>query len=422
MQKYTEVSASVNHTSAPSPEKSLSSFLNPSKDAQSAVFPLNNNGENEHFLFASEPSNIGLDTFHLTFSTAFAKFAPHFEATVSNIVNSDGTLPKDPLLLWTDTAGQHVHGGKAFFNTGDYGFTLWPNGGFPNVRIVASAAAFKENNMDLMDEDAFRYTIGRIQSDLADRGLKCSLLQESHFCRLDVTRNLPLEHGCSAYIGAVRTSGSHARRKFLPVVYGEETIDFRLKSLQVTLYDKGKKQEKDASKTCRIIPASRIMRGELRFLETEEITRHFGIDKLRPAYLLRPGGFSEVQEKYRQIMRDTLFEAEKPTREAMFMSDETAKQWDEVKIRVGEIATVGSPKYHRLLAYAMDVGAYGIDGARRFYVENVQKGHTNASKVAYRRFNEDLKQVASIFGAVADETTGLMPDELLNELRSKVLR
>ncbi len=421
MDKYTAASGAVNGSGATSPEKSLRRFLEPQENGRAEVFPLYNNGENGHNLSVSEPSNIGLDTFHLTFSTTFAKIAPRFDAIVSNIANSDGTFEKDPCILWTDTSGQPVYGGKAFFNTENYTFTLWPNGGYPNVKIVASARAFAESNVDLMDEAAARYTIARIQADLEERGLKCSLLHESHFCRLDVSRNLDLEHGCPAYIGMLRTSGSHARRKFLPVVYGDSTIDFRIESLQVSLYDKGKEQEKKASKTCRIIPASKIMRGEVRFLTTEEISRHFGVDKLRPAALLQSGQFSEMQEKYRQVMENTLFEAEKPPQEAILMSNETASQWDEIQCRVAQLAPVGSREYNRLLCYAMNVGAYGIDGARRWYVENVQQGDTEAEKRKRRRFEAELKRVASIFGAVVEESSGLMPDELYNELREKVL-
>jgi hypothetical protein len=420
MQKYNAAPVAVNPSSATAPAKSLKSFLKPQENERAGELPMYNNRQLGQSLSESEASKIGLDTFHLTLSTTFAEISPHFVATVSAKANSDGTFESDPCILWTDTVGRPVYGQKAFINTDDYTLTIQPCGSYTNVLIAASARAFAESNVDLMDEERFRYVTLRIQDELAERGLKCDLFNEAHFHRMDISRNLQLNHGCSAYIGLFRPYSCAGRSKFRPIIHDDSTFDLRSKAVQLSLYDKGKEQAQKASKTRRVIPASNTMRGEVRFMQSKEIGKRFGAVKLRPSALLKSGRFSDLPEIYCGAWESTLFEEERPPREAMLMSNNVAEQWDEIRGRVAEMEPVDSREYERLLICAMNVGAYGIDGARRVFVEGQADSQTEAAKKARWRFEKRLRRVAVIFGAVVDESSGLMRNELWTEIKSKV--
>lgn len=420
MQKYNAASVAVNPSSATAPAKSLKGFLKPQESACAGELPMYNNRQLGQSLSVSERSNIGLDTFHLTLSTTFAEISPHFVAKIFTKANSDGTFESDPCILWTDTTGRPVYGQKAFINTDNYTLTIQPCGSYTNVLIAGSARAFAESNVDLMDEARFRNVIQLIEKELRELGLKCDLSNEAHFHRMDISRNLQLNHGCPAYIGLFRNYSCAGRSKFRAILHDDSTFDLRSKAVQLSLYDKGKEQAQKASKTRRLIPASNVMRGEVRFMQSKEIGKRFGVVKLRPASLLRHGHFADFPEIYCGAWESTLFEEEQPPQETMLMSNNVAEQWDEIRRRVADMEPVDSREYERLLICAMNVGAYGIDGARRVFVESQADSQTEAAKKARWRFEKRLRRVAVIFGAVEDENSGLMRSVLYTEVKGKV--
>jgi hypothetical protein len=163
------------------------------------------------------------------------------------------------------------------------------------------------------------------------------------------------------------------------------------------------------------------MRGEVRFIKTPQIRKQFGVKSLSPAELLSDGGFSEIQARFRSTLEVSLFDTERPPQQPIIMRNDNAFQLREIERRMAQLAPDGSAEYNRLVIYALRIAAYGVDGARAWYVENVQQGETEAAKKARARFEKQLHRVAAIMGAVVEEESGLMPDELYTELREKML-
>jgi hypothetical protein len=192
--------------------------------------------------------------------------------------------------------------------------------------------------------------------------------------------------------------------------------------LEVSIYDKGKEQAEKARTTKKRVPASHTMRGEVRFLKTREIGKQFGVKNLSPAALLDDGGFSEFPALYRRAMETSFFDTERPTQNGIIMNHDNAKQLGEIERRVAQLEQPGTSKYNELVIYALHIAAYGIDGARAWYVENVQEGETEAAKRKRQRFEIKLKRVAVILGGVVEESSGLMHDELYSELQTKMLK
>jgi hypothetical protein len=421
MQKYNAASVAVNPSSATAPVKSLAEVLNPSKSAQSAELPMYNNRQLGRNFSVSEPSNIGLDTFTIVLRVDDCRISPTFPAKVLLGVDGDGALPDAFRILWKDTSGRLVDGVKAILKSTNFNFTIQGNEKDVYVIINASARAFAETNVELMDEARFRYVIQCIENELKEKGLKCNLLKDAYFTRMDISRNVHLEHLCSAYIGAFHTYSRARGAQFLPIFHGDSTLLLKMSKLEVSIYDKGKEQAKKLHPRKKP-PASHTMRGEVRLLEAAQIKKHFRVEKLSPADLLSDGRFPELPNVYRGVLETSLLDTERAPQQAILMSDNNAFQLAEIERRVSQLVDrVGSPKYHRLVVYGLHVAAYGVDGARAWYVENVQKGETEAAKRSRRTFETELRAVAVILGATVEESSGLTHDELYTELKAKML-
>lgn len=422
MLKYTDVSASVNPSPATASANSLKSFLQPQESGTRESLPLYNNRQTRQNLSLSESSNIGLDTFSLTFPVSGCTISPDFVAQIAASTKSDGTFEKDPCVLWKDTTGRSVYGAKAFLNTPNFNLTISPIPVGVYVTINASARAFAENNADTMHEARFRNVIQLIESELFERGLNCNLFYVPHFNRMDISRNVHLEHICPAYISMFRNYSRARGAQFRRVAHDDSTFDLRMRMIEVSIYDKGKEQAEKARTTKKRVPASHTMRGEVRFLKTREVGKQFDVKKLSPAALLDDGGFSEFPSLHRRAMETSFFDTERLSQDAVIMNHDNAKQLGEIERRVAQLAIAGSAEYNRLVVYALHVAAYGVDGARAWYVENVQQGETEAAKRKRQRFEKELHRVAAILGAVVEESSGLMHDELYSELKAKMLK
>ncbi len=421
MQKYSAASVAVNPSLATAPVKSLAEVLNPSKNAQSAELPPYNNRQLGQNLSVSGLSIIGLDTFTIVLRVDDCRISPNFPAEVLLGVKGDGTLDDGFRILWKDTSGELVNGVRAFLKSTNFNFTIKPS--FKDVYVVinASARAFAETNIELMDEARFRYVIQCIENELKEIGFKCNLLKDAYFSRMDISRNVHLDHLCSAYIGTFRNYSRARGAQFLPVVHGDSTINLQMSTLQVSIYDKGKEQAEKAKTSNKKVPASHTMRGEVRFTKVPQIRKQFGVERLSPAELLSDGGFSELPNLYRGVLETSLFDAERPPQPAIIMSNDNAFRLVEIERCVAQLERPGTSQYNELVVYGLHIAAYGIDGARAWYVENVQQGETATAKKARRRFEAKLRRVAAIMGAVVDESSGLMPDELYTELKTKML-
>ncbi len=377
------------------------------------------NTQTGQILSVSGSQSIGVDTIHLTLSSTFATFLPHFKAVVSLIANSDGTMDKNPCVLWTDTAGRPAFGNKAVINTENWQLTIVPCGNYANVLISTSAKAFAENNVETMDADRLRYVIQSIQNELKERGLICNLFNEAHVRRLDVARNANLLHGSNAYVGLFRGYAAYSRLR--PASDGDTYFRLGAAGWQTVIYDKGQEQAEKSATRKRRLPPTNKLRGEIRFLTSKETAKRFDVKKLHPAALLKLERFAQLPEMYRQTMRASMFESERAPRDGMTMNDETVKLWAQVQARIAEMAEPGSAEYYRLVHHAMLTGAGGLDGARRWYQENCAEGDTEAEKRRRRRFNQELKRAGELFGASEAESSGLTRDELYDEMRDALL-
>jgi hypothetical protein len=364
---------------------------------------------------------IGVDTVHLTLSTTFATIRPHFVAGISSNANSDGTYDNDPCILWTDTAGRPVYGTKAVLNTENYQLTIVPCGDHANILIGTSAKAFAENNLDLMDKARFRDVTKRIQDELFERGLECDLFNEAHVRRLDVARNADLQHDSTAYIGLYQGYSCAGRSKLRPSMDGDTYFRLGANGWQAVVYDKGQEQAEKSADRKRRLPATKQVRGEVRFLKSKEVAKRFDVKKVHPAALVESGRFDELPEMYRDTMRASMFQSERAPRDFMAMNDETVKLWAQVQARIAEMTEPGSAEYYRLVHHAMMAGAGGLDGARKWYQENCAQGDTEAETRRRQRFNADLKRAGTLFGASEAESSGFTRDELYNELRDALL-
>ncbi len=377
------------------------------------------NTQSGHSVSALASPLIGVDTVHLTLSSTFATFLPHFKAVVSLVANSDGTMDKNPCVLWTDTEGRPAFGNKAVINTPNWQLTVVPCGNYANVLISTSAKAFAENNVETMDADRLRYVIQSIQNELKERGLICNLFNEAHVRRLDVARNANLLHASNAYVGLFRNYTVHS--KLRPASDGDTYFRLGAAGWQTVIYDKGQEQAEKSATRKRRLPPTNKLRGEIRFLTSKETGKRFDVKKLHLSALLKPERFAQLPEMYRETMRASMFESERAPHDAMSMNNDTAKLWAQVQARVGEMADPGSTEYFRLLCYAMTAGAAGLDGARRWYQENISPDDTEAAKRRRRRFESELKRAGAIFGATETESNGFTRDELYNEMRDALL-
>jgi hypothetical protein len=377
------------------------------------------NTQTRQILSLSGSQSIGVDTVHLTLSAPFAKFLPHFKAVVTLVANSDGTMDKNPCVLWTDTAGRPAFGNKAVINTENWQLTIVPCGDYANILISTSAKAFAENNVETMDADRLHYVIQSIQDELKERGLLCDLFNDAHVRRLDVARNANLLHGSNAYVGLFRGYAAFSRLR--PASDGDTYFRLGAAGWQTVIYDKGQEQAEKSATRKRRLPPTNKLRGEIRFLTSKETAKRFDVKKLRPAALLKPERFAQLPEMYRQTMRASMFESERAPRDGMTMNDETVKLWAQVQARIAEMAEPGSAEYYRLVHHAMLTGAGGLDGARRWYQENCAEGDTEAAKRRRQRFNQELKRAGTLFGASEAESSGLTRDELYDEMRDALL-
>jgi hypothetical protein len=363
---------------------------------------------------------VGVDTVHLTLSTTYAEIEPCFRARVSMSANSDDGDAGSSCILYTDTAGRPVIGDKAVLNTPDWQMTLLPLGNDSNLLIQTSAKAFAENNTELLTRDASIEVFRRIECELCERGLHCDLMNEAHIKRLDIARNVALEHGVPAYVGLFREMASSSRLR--PHSDGDGYFRVGSGGWQVALYDKGQEQAEKASKSRRACPASKVLRGELRFLKSREVASRFDVQKLRPRDLVERERFELLPEMFCDALRHSLLAEDRPPRGHMTMSDETVKLWAEVQARVAQIAKPGTAKYYRLMHHAMLAGAAGPDGARQWFAENFATDGTDSSRRRQQRFNQELKKAGAIFGATEDEPSKVTRDDLYTELKDKLLQ
>ena len=419
MSKYTATPSAGNVSSASAPVKSLAEILKPRGVSQGAELRTYNNTQLGQILSVSDSERIGLDTVHLTLSTTYAAIAPTFKAQISSIANTDGTYDDGPCILWTDTSGRPIYGNKAVINTDNWQLTILPCGDHANVLISTSAKAFAGTNVELMDSAQFRTVVKCIEAELRERGLSCDLMKDAHIRRLDIARNAEMAHGSTAYLGLFRNVPTTPRLR--PSTDGDTYFRLGSAGWQAVIYDKGQEQAEKASKRKRKLPPTNSLRGEMRFLTSREVAKRFEVKKLAPAALLEPARFAQLPVMFRDVMRDSIFQTEKSPREYLSMNDETVKLWAEVQARIADMTEPGSAEYYRMVHHAMMAGAGGFDGARRWYQENCAADDTEAAKRRQRRFNQELKRAAELFGAADEESSGMTRDTLYNELRDAML-
>lgn len=386
---------------------------------ESADLPTSNNRQVGQSVSLFGTQSVGVDTLHITLPTTYAEIDPSFRARVTMSANSDDGDASQACILYTDTSGRPVVGDKAVLNTPDWQMTLVPLGNDANLLIQTSAKAFAENNTELLTRDATLSVLRRIEAELGERGLKCDLMRDAHIKRLDVARNVALEHGVPAYVGLFREMATTARLR--PHHDGDGYFRVGSGGWQVALYDKGQEQAEKASKSRRAMPSSKVLRGELRFLKSREIATRFEVKKLRPRDLVERDRFAQLPEMFRDVLRSTLLAEDKPPRGHMTMSDETVKLWAQVQARVATMAKPGSAKYYRLMHHAMLAGAAGPDGARQWFAENFASDGTASAKRRQQRFNAEVKKAGAIFGGVQDEPSKVTRDDLYTELKEKLL-
>ncbi len=359
-------------------------------------------------------ARIGLDKLCFLLRSSDVTFSPDFPATVEHPVNA-ATGESTELRTLYMAGGREVCGKKAHFNTPNYQLGINHDrarvtGAKDEARVTVqfSAGAFSDSNLEPLDRDRCADVALAVQQHLAEQGAKLDLEHAALF-RLDIARNVRLEHPVACYGPALAAVG--ARKRVRRMDFGGTGFIVGNKRWEIGFYDKGEQMHElgyDRSKC-----PENTLRPELRLMKSVLIRQHLGCDSLRG---LRDA-WPKLKPTYDAFLERDVFRSKSEK------NREASVDWELLAQVVNDSDARREWQHFKSLALpVLMVQDMGVEMAKEFAASRFCGDRSSdAGRRQSSRINVELEQAAFALKMHEQTRDGHRISHLYDELKQRVL-
>ncbi len=354
-------------------------------------------------------SQLGLDKLQLLLPASEVSFRPDFPSEVKTSYNGGtGEHERERDLYWNGE--KFVKGTRACFNTKNFHVDIVPHRENASSLFLVhfSGGAYRDNNLEPMDNEGAVRALCGIQDDLLALGCSADLMK-AQITRMDLARNSVMDLPVPSYSPAFGLI--QCRQRVNMVQHGPTGFYAGNKQWETGFYDKGAEMLDKGFELAEC--PENTLRAEMRYLKSATVRAATGCEtpkdlrknwqNLAPAYkasLERDVFKAKVEANLdRNIAIDTLFE--------MVRRSGAKRQ---------------SAAFHKQLGMMQLVMLVGAEEATRRVAEEFgYDASTESDAKQIARLRKDYNGASLSLKAHAGTATGALVKDLYRELKERVL-
>jgi hypothetical protein len=352
---------------------------------------------------------LGLDKLQFLIPTGEMRFSSDFSATVSTAFDAATGEAKRERTLWR-SGDREFSGLKAYLNTDNLHLSIEgaKDGADSICKLHFSAGAYADNNLFPLDLERTLHAARNAREELLSLGVEVDL-DTAMITRLDVARNVTLDHPVASYSPCFNALGT--RKRVDKADFGGTGFLMSNKTWEIGFYDKGAEMAEKGHAPGECPPNT--LRPELRLKKARAIRDAIGCDRLADL----PQAWENLSAAYRRGLERDVFRA-RP--EAAI--DRSLDYYEMAKeVRDGEAAR----KWQALKSLSLPLNLvrdFGLEGAKQ-YVEDCL-GYDASTEKGVRQLRRMFRELEDADFAIknAGYTESEIPIKALyKELKRQVM-